>query len=192
MQNNYLYELYKFQDSVIIIEDAYGTEKFQGTALKEKVFLKNKVNEYGELEGQIQFDAEDGWLYEVNSYDKNEVIKYLAIQIILNDDWVKRGSKETEFYDYRLLQKIKFPLDWEKYQYPILKKRIIPRGKLHSAWSLMVRTRDKKCMKCDSTENLHAHHIKSYKDHEEMRYDVNNGITYCADCHREWHKENGR
>jgi hypothetical protein len=192
MEKIQFYEVYKFQDSVIILEDYFGTEKIQGTALKEKVFLKNKVNEYGELDGQIQFDAEDGWLYEVNSYDKNEVIKYLAIQIILNDDWVKRGSKENEFYDYRLLQKIKFPLVWEKYEYPILKKRIIARGKLHAAWSLMVRTRDKKCMKCESTENLHAHHIKSYKDHEEMRYDVNNGVTYCGDCHREWHKENGR
>ena len=163
MQTNNVYEIYKFQDSVIIIEDAYGTEKFQGTALKEKVFLKNKVNEYGELEGQIQFDSEDGWLYGINSYVKNQVIGYLAEQIILDDDWVKKGSKENEFYDYRLLQKIKMPLVWEKYEYPILKKRISPRGKLHNAWSLMVRIRDKKCMLCGETENLHAHHINPIK-----------------------------
>jgi hypothetical protein len=192
MENNCLYELYKFQDWVIIIEDYCGTKKIQGTAVKEKVFLKNKVDEYGQLENQIEFDSEDGWLYGINSYDKNQVICYLSEQTILSDDWIKKGSKENESYDYRVLRKIKMPLVWEKYEYPILKKRIIPRGKLHNAWSLMVRIRDKKCMLCGETENLHAHHIKSYKNHEEMRYDVNNGITYCGDCHRKWHKENGR
>ena len=34
--------------------------------------------------------------------------------------------------------------------------------------------------------------IKAFKDNEELRYDVNNGITLCSQCHRKWHKENGR
>ena len=192
METTRLYELYKFRDWVIIVEDYNGTAKIQGTAVKEKVFLKNKLNEDGQLEDQLDFDPEDGWLYEVNIYDKNEIIKYLVYETIVHDDWKKKGSRENEFYDYRILKKIKLPIIWEKYEYPIFKKRIIPRGKLHAAWSLMVRVRDKKCMKCDATEDLHAHHIQSYKDHEEMRYDVNNGVTYCGDCHRQWHKENGR
>jgi len=30
---------------------------------------------------------------------------------------------------------------------------------------------------------LHAHHIKPYADFVELRYNVNNGITYCKDFH---------
>lgn len=187
-----LYELYKFRDWVIIIEDYNGTSKIQGTAVKEKVFLKNKLDEDGQLEDQLDFNPEDGWLYDINILDKNEIIKYLVYETIVHDDWKKKGSRENEFYDYRIVQKIKLPIIWKKYEYSIFKKPTIQRGKLHSAWSLMVKIRDKKCMICDSTEALHAHHIKSYKDHEELRYDVNNGVTYCKDCHIQWHKENGR
>ena len=35
---------------------------------------------------------------------------------------------------------------------------------------------------------LNAHHLDSYHDHKELRYDINNGITLCKSCHREFHK----
>jgi len=44
------------------------------------------------------------------------------------------------------------------------------------------------CQKCYSRGGkLHPHHIKPYALFKELRYDVNNGITLCADCHRELH-----
>lgn len=78
----------------------------------------------------------------------------------------------------------------------IQKKSIIPKtskrktGFLHQAWASLVKLRDKKCTECKSVYDLHAHHIKSYKDFEELRYDVNNGITLCGQCHRKTHKQN--
>lgn len=49
--------------------------------------------------------------------------------------------------------------------------------------------RDKKiCQNCGSKENLHVHHIKLFSKHPESRYDVDNGITLCKDCHQKEHK----
>ena len=66
------------------------------------------------------------------------------------------------------------------------------RGFNQVAWASMVKLRDGKCTKCSSVYDLHAHHIESFKDNEKLRYDVNNGITLCGKCHREYHKINGR
>lgn len=54
-------------------------------------------------------------------------------------------------------------------------------------WSKAVRQRDGKCVKCGSTKKLHAHHIKPWKGHEELRFDVSNGVTLYAACHQEAH-----
>jgi predicted PP-loop superfamily ATPase len=51
-------------------------------------------------------------------------------------------------------------------------------------WSEAVKERDgKKCTKCGTEKGLHAHHIIPWKDKEELRFDVKNGITLCRSCH---------
>lgn len=56
-------------------------------------------------------------------------------------------------------------------------------------WKKKVKTRDGNiCVKCGSRENLHVHHILAYSKYPEMRYDVDNGITLCKDCHLKEHK----
>ena len=49
------------------------------------------------------------------------------------------------------------------------------------------------CQKCgDSTGgNLNAHHILNHKDNPNVRYSIDNGITLCEKCHREFHKTYG-
>ena len=57
-------------------------------------------------------------------------------------------------------------------------------------WSKKVRERDNfKCQfpNCIETKNLHAHHIKSYLEYPELRYELNNGITLCSKHHEELH-----
>lgn len=38
---------------------------------------------------------------------------------------------------------------------------------------------------------LVSHHINSYNYYEEGRYDIDNGITLCQECHLNFHKEYG-
>ena len=53
-------------------------------------------------------------------------------------------------------------------------------------WRKEVFARDKHtCQMCKRRGGiyLHAHHIKPFVEFEESRFDVNNGITYCRNCH---------
>ncbi len=41
------------------------------------------------------------------------------------------------------------------------------------------------CQHCkEKGYKLQAHHIKSYMHYPEVKYDLNNGITLCIDCHK--------
>lgn len=67
----------------------------------------------------------------------------------------------------------------------------------HAAWARAVISRDKAtCQVCGVTGvELHAHHVKPYKDHPELRDDLENGLTVCYACHWSIHStgaaENG-
>lgn len=59
------------------------------------------------------------------------------------------------------------------------------RGGPHRKWATAVINRDKAiCQKCGKTNiELHAHHIKSYQDYPDLRFDIDNGMTLCFECH---------
>ena len=55
-------------------------------------------------------------------------------------------------------------------------------GQFHREWSIQVKSRDKwKCKigNSDCLGRLESHHILSWKDYPELRYEVSNGITLC-------------
>jgi hypothetical protein len=56
----------------------------------------------------------------------------------------------------------------------------------------MVLERDEyQCVKCDSSENLHCHHIYPVNIEPLFSADMDNCITLCIDCHKETHKKDG-
>lgn len=49
------------------------------------------------------------------------------------------------------------------------------------------------CQKCDDKKggHLQAHHIQNFAQYPELRFAIDNGITFCKDCHTEFHKRYG-
>ena len=56
-----------------------------------------------------------------------------------------------------------------------------------TAWVKAVLLRDRACVRCGRSEPLQAHHVKSWKDHPELRRDVDNGVALCPCCHHAQH-----
>jgi hypothetical protein len=59
----------------------------------------------------------------------------------------------------------------------------------YKIWRRAVIERDEHtCQRCGRQGTLlHAHHIKPWEEHPDVRYDVNNGVTLCPSCHRHMH-----
>ena len=61
-------------------------------------------------------------------------------------------------------------------------------------WRSTVFARDNRtCCKCgkDKKARMVVHHINSYDIHENQRYDIDNGIVMCEDCHKDFHSKYG-
>jgi 5-methylcytosine-specific restriction endonuclease McrA len=61
-------------------------------------------------------------------------------------------------------------------------------GKELKEWRAKVFKRDNfTCKHCGIQKDLQAHHIIEWSKDESKRFDVNNGITLCIDCHGKVH-----
>jgi len=56
-------------------------------------------------------------------------------------------------------------------------------------WSAAIKARDCKCVTCGAETALVAHHIKPKSQYPELKYDLDNGVTLCVDCHKDHHRE---
>lgn len=64
------------------------------------------------------------------------------------------------------------------------------RSSKYKYWKKSVLERDNYiCQQCGSKGNLIVHHIKPFSIDKEARFDINNGITLCQNCHKEVHQK---
>jgi len=72
--------------------------------------------------------------------------------------------------------------------------KLIRTGQNMEKWRTQIYKRDgytcQECGNMSSKSNpviLNAHHIKSFKDYPKLRFDVDNGVTLCVECHDKIH-----
>lgn len=56
-------------------------------------------------------------------------------------------------------------------------------------WSAAIKARDCRCLTCGATTALVAHHVKPKSQYPELKYDLDNGVTLCVDCHKDHHRD---
>ena len=198
-----VFEQYEFKGWLITIENYWGTEELIGFATPTKyAHLLNADNYY-----YIDEIAEENKIESKINEDGDEYYEDLTYIIAEPDDVVvnflagvntKSASCVLDYMVNEIIRELDIDYPNTIVLKQVYKKSITPKvgkrktGFLHQAWASLVKDRDKKCTECGSVYDLHAHHIKQYKSHPELRTDVNNGITLCGNCHRKWHSENGR
>ena len=75
-----------------------------------------------------------------------------------------------------------------------LKNRYQLSGGNSRVWSQQVMRRDNyTCQICGDSPsgNLNSHHLNGWNAFPEQRFDLDNGVTLCTDCHKEFHSQYG-
>jgi len=54
-------------------------------------------------------------------------------------------------------------------------------------WRALVIRRDKVCQVSGSNKYREAHHIADGSYHSDIRFDINNGVCLCRECHTQFH-----
>lgn len=67
------------------------------------------------------------------------------------------------------------------------------RSKKYRQWRAAVLHRDDgRCLLCNTTRRVQAHHLKRWIDEPLERFKAKNGITLCHNCHQKGHEHKGK
>ena len=152
------------------------SESLELACLKE--IVNEVVGEYSELQ----------YSFSNNSKEFKEKLSSI-IEEYYSFDGIKSNFEYKIYQKNKEIERLQSLLD-EK---PVKDNRPVTRGsKIYNKFRLNVLKRDEVCQCCGATEDLHVHHISSYKYDKEKRADTHNGIVLCKDCHSQFHSLYGK
>ena len=171
---------------------------------------KRKCNRCGKYyEGQGKIYCSKSCALKGNKWNKGKKFSYKRkqkLKKITNNGRFKKGHKGIKSrLGIRLSKNIKDKISksligrfvgknspsWIDGRTP--KNVIIRSSKEYKLWRKAIFEKDNFiCQKCNQLGgNLIAHHINNFADFPELRFAINNGITFCKECHKKFHKKYG-
>lgn len=174
------------------MESIYGTHNVRSLESIETKRKQTLIERYG-VDNPFANDDVKQKIRETNMQ------KYGAPCSMQNAE-VREKSKQTCLAKYGVESYIDFLHDNKREKSPRWKggKIITPRNRQnydYKLWRTAVFERDDyTCQKCGRKSQagsplvIIGHHILNWLTHESLRYDVDNGITFCEDCHRAFHR----
>lgn len=83
---------------------------------------------------------------------------------------------------------------WKAWLTDAIRERRARKNLNYKEWRVGVYKRDNyQCQVCGhKSKNLHAHHLRSFHNHTDLRYEISNGVTLCDRCHIEFHRRYGK
>jgi len=150
---------------------------------KRKISKANK--------GKSKPDEMKKILSEINRGDRNPA-KRLDVRQKISESLLGKHQSEETRQKRALSLKGNRCYKWKGGITPI--NKIIRNSLEMKLWRKAVFIRDNfTCQKCGvSGGKLNAHHINNFSDFPELRFDINNGITLCKHCHKEFHHKYGK
>jgi len=129
-------------------------------------------------------------LCEHDKYSTNDFIEIIGILKTFKSN----NENFQEYIEVTTIQKSNNELNnefIEEFDYlPDNEKRNIPEYK---KWAKDILSRDdSKCIICGEKRAPHVHHIFSFKEHEDYRLKIDNGIVLCRWCHHKYHDIYGK
>lgn len=172
------------------IYDKYGTNSILDVdSIKDKI-SKTNIKKYGFSNPfQSQYIKEKIKKSNIEKYGyaspmKNDSVKNKAKNTCIEKYGVDNYAKTNEFKD-----------SFSGENNPMWKGGVQYHGverstKEYTYWRLQVFQRDQfTCQVCGQNGGtLNAHHIFNWRDNEDLRYDVDNGVCLCEKCHILFHK----
>lgn len=130
---------------------------------------KDNPEQYKELNRSYRIDHCE----KIKEYSKIYRINNLEQERQRNKQWRENNKECVRIY------RNEHALSTQKWRYT----------SEYKLWKQTVYERDNHtCQECNANHcKVHAHHIKPAKDYKELRFDINNGVCLCEQCHKTKH-----
>lgn len=185
----------EYQKAKMSMESIYGTDNIRSVDFLEEKRKQTLLEKYG-VDNPFANDEIKKKIRETN------MEKY-GVPYTMQNPEIQEKSKKTCLEKYGVESYIYFLQDNKGEKSPCWKggHPITPRDRRsyeYTDWRRGVFARDDfTCQRCGArsgnghTVILVGHHILNWVDHEALRYEIDNGITLCEECHRAFHKKYG-